>query len=97
MADDKKLTTRAENFSDWYNELVLKAEMADYSPVRGCMVIRPHGYGVWERMQRALKSNGIETAEIIEFDPAAADLQLTDLAKRETDFVVAWGGDGTHR
>ena len=54
MSDDKKLTTRAENFSDWYNELVLRAELADYSPVRGCMVIRPHGYGVWERMQRAL-------------------------------------------
>jgi prolyl-tRNA synthetase len=54
MSDDKKLTTRAENFSDWYNELVLRAELADYSPVRGCMVIRPHGYGIWERMQRAL-------------------------------------------
>jgi len=54
MADDKKLPTRAENFSEWYNELVLRAELADYSPVRGCMVIRPHGYGVWERMQRAL-------------------------------------------
>ena len=54
MADDKKLPTRAENFSDWYNELVLRSELADYSPVRGCMVIRPHGYGVWERMQRAL-------------------------------------------
>ncbi|WP_337170531.1 proline--tRNA ligase [Gemmatimonas aurantiaca] len=54
MSDDKKLTTRAENFSDWYNELVLRAELADYSPVRGCMVIRPWGYGIWERMQRAL-------------------------------------------
>lgn len=54
MADDKKLTTRAENFSDWYNELVLKAELADYSPVKGSMVIRPNGYGIWERMQRAL-------------------------------------------
>lgn len=54
MSDDKKLTTRADNFSDWYNELVLRAELADYSPVRGCMVIRPHGYGIWERMQRAL-------------------------------------------
>ncbi len=54
MADDKKLTTRAEDFSAWYNELVLRAELADYSPVRGCMVIRPLGYGVWERMQRAL-------------------------------------------
>jgi prolyl-tRNA synthetase len=54
MADDKKLTTRADDFSAWYNELVLRAELADYSPVRGCMVIRPLGYGVWERMQRAL-------------------------------------------
>jgi prolyl-tRNA synthetase len=54
MADDKKLTPRAEDFSAWYNELVLRAELADYSPVRGCMVIRPDGYGIWERMQRAL-------------------------------------------
>ena len=73
MADDKKLTTRAENFSDWYNELVLKAEMADYSPVRGCMVIRPHGYGVWERMQRALddmfKATGHQNAYFPMFIP----------------------------
>ena len=54
MADDKKLTTRAADFSAWYNEVVLRAELADYSPVRGCMVIRPNGYGIWERMQRAL-------------------------------------------
>ncbi len=54
MSDDKKLPTRAENFSEWYNELVLRSELADYSPVRGCMVIRPLGYGIWERMQRAL-------------------------------------------
>jgi prolyl-tRNA synthetase len=54
MADDKKLTTRADDFSAWYNETVLRAELADYSPVRGCMVIRPRGYGIWERMQRQL-------------------------------------------
>jgi prolyl-tRNA synthetase len=54
MADEKKLTSRADDFSAWYNEVVLRAELADYSPVRGCMVIRPAGYGVWERMQRAL-------------------------------------------
>jgi len=54
MADDKKLTTRAADFSAWYNEVVLRAELADYSPVRGCMVIRPDGYGIWERMQRTL-------------------------------------------
>jgi prolyl-tRNA synthetase len=54
MSDEKKLTSRAEDFSAWYNEVVLRAELADYSPVRGCMVIRPDGYGIWERMQRAL-------------------------------------------
>ncbi len=54
MSDDKKLTTREADFSAWYNEVVLRSELADYSPVRGCMVIRPHGYGIWERMQRAL-------------------------------------------
>ncbi|HEX5408893.1 MAG TPA: proline--tRNA ligase [Gemmatimonadaceae bacterium] len=54
MADDRKLPLRAEDFSAWYNEVVLRAELADYSPVRGCMVIRPDGYGIWERMQRAL-------------------------------------------
>jgi len=61
MADDKKLTTRAEDFSAWYNEVVLRAELADYSPVRGCMVIRPDGYGIWERMQRALDDMFKET------------------------------------
>src|SRR5919112_1810031 len=54
MADDKKLTTRAADSSAWYNEVVQRAELADYSPVRGCMVIRPDGYGIWERMQRTL-------------------------------------------
>ncbi|HET7586172.1 MAG TPA: proline--tRNA ligase [Gemmatimonadaceae bacterium] len=54
MADEKKLTPRAQDFSAWYNEVVLRAELADYGPVRGTMVIRPNGYGIWERMQRAL-------------------------------------------
>lgn len=54
MADEKGLTPRAEDFSAWYNEVVLRGELADYSPVRGSMVIRPWGYGIWENMQRAL-------------------------------------------
>jgi len=73
MADDKKLTTRAEDFSAWYNELVLRAELADYSPVRGSMVIRPNGYGIWERMQRALddmfKATGHQNAYFPLFIP----------------------------
>ena len=50
----KTLTPRAVDFSAWYNEIVARAELADYSPVRGCMVIRPNGYAIWEQMQRAL-------------------------------------------
>jgi prolyl-tRNA synthetase len=73
MADEKKLTTRAQDFSAWYNEAVLRAELADYSPVRGCMVIRPNGYGIWERMQRALddmfKATGHQNAYFPLFIP----------------------------
>ena len=54
MTESKGLTPRAQDFSAWYNELILKAELADYSPVRGCMVIRPNGYAIWEEIQRAL-------------------------------------------
>jgi prolyl-tRNA synthetase len=54
MADDKGLTPRGEDFSSWYNEVVLRAELAEHSPVRGSMVIRPWGYTLWENMQRAL-------------------------------------------
>jgi prolyl-tRNA synthetase len=54
MADEKGLTPRGEDFSAWYNEVVQRAELADYSPVRGSMVIRPYGYAIWENMQRAL-------------------------------------------
>jgi prolyl-tRNA synthetase len=61
MADNKGLTPRAQDFSAWYNELILKAELADYSPVRGCMVIRPNGYAIWEQMQRALDAMFKET------------------------------------
>jgi prolyl-tRNA synthetase len=54
MAESKALTPRAVDFSAWYNEIIARAELADYSPVRGCMVIRPNGYAIWEQMQGAL-------------------------------------------
>ncbi|MBK7114286.1 MAG: proline--tRNA ligase [Flavobacteriales bacterium] len=52
MAD--KLTKRADDYAQWYNDLVLKADLAEHSDVRGCMVIKPHGYAIWEKMQSAL-------------------------------------------
>lgn len=49
-----KLPSRKENFAEWYNQLVIKAELADYAPVRGCMVVRPYGWALWENIQQAL-------------------------------------------
>jgi len=51
---DEKLPTRAEDFSEWYNQLVLRAQLADYAPVRGCMIVRPYGWALWENIQGAL-------------------------------------------
>jgi prolyl-tRNA synthetase len=51
---DEKLPTQSENFSEWYNQIVQRAEMADYAPVRGCMVVRPYGWSLWENIQAAL-------------------------------------------
>jgi prolyl-tRNA synthetase len=53
MTEDK-LPSRKDNFAEWYNQLVLKAELADYAPVRGCMVVRPYGWALWENMTAAL-------------------------------------------
>src|SRR5687768_7152293 len=61
MADEKALTTRGEDFSGWYNEVVLRAQLADHSPVRGCMVIRPYGYRLWELMRDQLDRRFRET------------------------------------
>jgi len=49
-----KLTKRTDNYSSWYNEVVSKADLAEHSEVRGCMVIKPHGFAIWEKMQRQL-------------------------------------------
>lgn len=56
MANFQKLTSRAEDYSKWYNELVVKADLAEQSAVRGCMVIKPYGYAIWERIQAAMDS-----------------------------------------
>ena len=54
MAELKDLTKRADNYSQWYNDLVVKADLAEQSAVRGCMVIKPYGYAIWEKMQQQL-------------------------------------------
>ena len=50
----KSITPRAQDYSRWYTDLVIQSRLADHSPVKGCMVIRPHGYALWENMQREL-------------------------------------------
>ncbi|MBN2243685.1 MAG: proline--tRNA ligase [Acidobacteria bacterium] len=51
---DQKLPSRSRDFSEWYNELVIRAELADYAPVRGCMIVRPYGWALWENIQQSL-------------------------------------------
>ncbi|NUQ00289.1 MAG: proline--tRNA ligase [Armatimonadetes bacterium] len=71
--DEKSITPRGEDYARWYTDLVLRAELADYSPVAGCMVIRPNGYGLWEKMRDALdgmfKETGHENAYFPMFIP----------------------------
>mgnify|MGYP000493784373 CR=1 FL=1 len=67
------LTARDENFSEWYNQIIQKAELADYAPVRGCMVVRPYGWALWENIQKALdkrfKDTGHQNAAFPLFIP----------------------------
>lgn len=89
----KEITPRSTDFSQWYIDVILKAELADYSPVRGCMVIRPYGFGLWENMQQLLdkrfKATGHKNAYFPLFIPEA-------LLKKEAEHVegfapeVAW-------
>jgi len=61
VADEKKLTPQGEDYSAWYNEVVVRAELADYAPVRGCMVVRPYGTALWENCQSGLDRRFKET------------------------------------
>ena len=61
----KELTSSEENYSQWYNDLVVKADLAENSAVRGCMVIKPYGYAIWEKMQAQLDKMFKETLECL--------------------------------
>jgi prolyl-tRNA synthetase len=61
---EEKLPSRSENYSEWYNQVVLRAEMADYAPVRGTMVVRPYGWTLWENIQKALDSRFKATGHV---------------------------------
>ena len=65
----KSLPSRSENYSEWYNELVKRADLAENSPVRGSMVIKPYGYSIWEKMQRILDDKFKETGHTNAYFP----------------------------
>jgi len=64
-----RITPRAEDYSRWYTDVIAAAELADYSPVKGCMVIRPTGYAIWEKMQQALDGMFKETGHVNAYFP----------------------------
>lgn len=65
----KEIPTRSEDYSQWYNELVKKADLAEHSDVRGCMVIKPYGYSIWEKMQQALDKMFKDTGHVNAYFP----------------------------
>lgn len=65
----KEIASRAEDYSKWYNDLVVKADLADHSAVRGCMVIKPYGYGIWEKMQQNLDKMFKDTGHVNAYFP----------------------------
>lgn len=73
MADKDKLISRSEDYNEWYNSLVLKADLADYGPVRGTMIVKPYGWTLWENIQAALdrrfKATGVQNAGFPMFIP----------------------------
>ena len=80
----KDLTKRADNYSQWYNELVVKADLAEQSAVRGCMVIKPYGYAIWEKMQRQLDDMFKATGHVNAYFPL---LIPKSVLSREADHV----------
>lgn len=95
---EERLPTRSENFSEWYNQLVLKAEMADYAPVRGCMVVRPYGWTLWENMSAALDRRFKETGHVNAAFPILIPMSFFEKEKEHVEgfspelAVVTHGG-----
>ena len=93
MAKDKKLveaiTSMEEDFAQWYTDVVKKAELIDYTSVKGCMVIKPAGYAIWENIQheldRRFKETGVQNVYLPMFIPES-------LLQKEKDHVVCAGG-----
>ena len=81
----KNLTTRAEDYSKWYNELVVKADLAENSGVRGCMVIKPYGYAIWEKLQGELDRRFKETGHSNAYFPLFVPKSLFEAEEKNAE------------
>ena len=81
----KAIPTRAEDYSLWYNELVKKADLAENSSVRGCMVIKPYGFSIWEKMQRALDDMFKETGHENAYFPLLVPKSLFEAEEKNAE------------
>lgn len=80
-----KITKRSENFSDWYNQVVIAAELADYAPVRGCMVVRPYGWALWENIQAALDKRFKDTGHVNAAFPLLIPMSFLEREKEHVE------------
>jgi prolyl-tRNA synthetase len=81
----KELTSRAADYSQWYNDLVIKGELADYSAVRGCMVIKPYGYALWENMRDQLDKMFKETGHVNAYFPLFVPKSLFEAEEKNAE------------
>ncbi len=98
---DEKIPTRTENYSEWYNQVILRAEMADYAPVRGCMVVRPYGWALWENIQGSLDRRFKATGHVNAAFPLLIPMSFLEKEKEHVEgfspelAVVTIGGGET--
>ena len=81
----KKLVSREEDYSKWYNELVVKADLAENSAVRGCMIIKPYGYAIWEKMQAQLDKMFKETGHVNAYFPLFVPKSLFEAEEKNAE------------
>jgi len=95
---EEKLPTQAEDFAEWYNQLVLRSELADYAPVRGCMVVRPYGWALWENITAALDRRFKESGHVNAAFPTLIPMSFFEKEKEHVEgfapelAVVTHGG-----
>src|SRR4029450_6589233 len=89
----KEITSRSEDYSQWYNDLVIKGSLADYSAVRGCMIIKPYGFSLWENMRDALDKMFKDTGHVNAYFPLFVPKSLFEAEEKNAEgFAKEWAG-----